>query len=257
MYTSTGMRGFSEQGPQDWDFAIGSVTGYRWWYWHVPPKLAGYRDEEWANGPDSYSYLVGAYKGEWEPGRIEAQCKSHGTGLSYSFKAELEYEHIVPANRCGCGFWAYWDQGLKAEEILYNAAKQPNIVREYYLNKTPMVKVPVLGVVEGSGRTIIGTKGFRSQYAKIKALCIPEEGKEMLRYDVKADPVYRARPDLATISDDPSWIYNFDRASAIEIVRRFVEAESVLQELYPGVKICPDRESMMLQFPKDNNYGGK
>lgn len=250
MYTSTGMRGFSEQGPQDWDFAMGSVTGYRWWYWHVPPKLAGYRDEEWPNGPDSYSYLIGAYKGEWEPGRIEAKCKASG----YTYSHE---EHTVPANKCGCGFWAYWDQGLKAEEVLYGLVKQPNIVREYYLNKAPMVKVPVLGVVEGSGRTIIGTKGFRSQYAKIKALCIPEEGKEVLRYDVKTSTVARMRPEITGLSDDTSWVYDFSRASAIEIVRRFTEAESVLQELYPGAKICPDRDSMMKQFPKDNNYGGE
>lgn len=250
MYTSTGMQGFSEKGPQDWDFAMGSVTGYRWWYWHVPPKLAGYRDEDWTEGPDSYSYLIGAYKGEWEPGRIEAKCKASG----YTYSHE---EHIVPANRCGCGWWAYWGQGLKSEEVLYSQAKQPKIVREYYLNNTPMVKVPVLGVIEGSGRTIIGEKGFRSQYAKIKALCIPEEGKEMLRYDVKISSLALTRPEIAGLSYDSSWIYDFCKARPIEIVDRLTQAESVLQELYPGVKICPDRESMMKQFPKDNYYGGE
>lgn len=247
MYTSTGMQGFSEKGPQDWDFAMGSVTGYRWWYWHVPPKLAGYRDEEWINGPDSYSYLIGAYKGEWEPGRIEAKCKSHGSGLYFDSE-----EHIVPANRCGCGFWAYWDQGLKSEDVLYSQEKQPKIVREYYLNNAPMVKIPVLGVVEGSGRTVIGTKGFRSQYAKIKALCISDEGKEVLSYDVKTSSLARTRLELAGLSDDSSWIYDFCKARPIEIVDRLTQAEEVLQELYPGVKICPDRESMMKQFPKDN-----
>lgn len=87
--------------------------------------------------------LRGNYGQTWHTGTNTAIC----IGRYRSHPA-----NVVPKKGCSCGFYMYW--GL---EQLHDAAADKR----------------VYGVVEGWGRTIIGTKGFRCQYAHIRALCVP------------------------------------------------------------------------------------
>lgn len=235
-YTSTGMSGFSEKGPEGWDFAVGSVTGYRWWYWHVPPKLAGFGGA-WIKRPDTYSYLIGARSGEWEPGRIEAECD----------RFEI---HEPPSDNCGCGFWAYWDSKFDMKEVLYgfHMKNQPMLGKQAILGCVPMVKLPVMGVVEGSGRTIIGTRGFRSQYARITALCIPDEAYRILSWDALLTPNSEGR--------GTKYDYQFTLTATENVIPRITEAKRSLGELYPDAEVFFSREKMAEKFPPDENYGG-
>ena len=80
--------------------------------------------------------LKGA-QAEWQPGENVAVCRAGQA-------------HMVPTERCGCGYWAYWSLGQK------------------------MVSEPaVVGIVKGYGDTIEGDKGFRTSHAKIIAVYLP------------------------------------------------------------------------------------
>lgn len=267
-WTSTGFTGFSENGPipesSDWDFGIGSVTGYRWWWWHVNPYFAGFENEEYAARSQQFSYLIGAYRGEWEDGRLEAACKVNGTG-SLFFDAERK-DHVVPANGCGCGFWAYFRQDLQMAEVLFNSDTRPRVVQEAYMG-VDTVKVPILGVVEGTGRTVIGEKGFRSQHAKIKALCLPVEAQEVLSYrskQVPSDSYVFGDQQLSGNTAFRDALMGATKAfrwesrkmeAAADFVTRLTTAEGILAELYPEAKILPDSASMFKQYPPDAFYG--
>lgn len=265
-WTSTGMHGYSERGiPEEWDFGFGSVTGYRWWWWHIPPKLAGFQDKEWVEGKDSFSYLIGAYRGEWEPGRIEAKCEAARSSWSPVFglpDLDGKFEHVPPANGCGCGFWGYFDPELTMSQILGSYRGLPKITRDSYLGSIPTVKIPILGAIEGTGRVVIGEKGFRSQYAQLKAVCIPHEARETLSYWAATsmdtgvsygDDFYgnRYSPGAGTMRDGS---VEYRSASEGEVMSRLTDAEEVLQEMYPDIKVCPDKNSMMKQFPRDRYY---
>lgn len=124
------MAGFHEKGDAA-PFVAGSVYGMRSWnYW---PGLHG---EPW---------LRGQFKSVWLPRQqrmnrpYEADCNVHPP-LKFFWPTRKG----VPDEKCGCGFWAYWDMAPAGD---------------------------VLGVIEGFGRTIIGEKGFRSAKARITALC--------------------------------------------------------------------------------------
>jgi hypothetical protein len=71
------MHGFDEAG-----FAVGSVTGVRWW------------------NLDPDGHLEGSRAG-WQPGENIARC------LARSWHAG-DKRHAVPDENCSCGFWAYW-----------------------------------------------------------------------------------------------------------------------------------------------------
>jgi hypothetical protein len=63
-----------------------------------------------------------------------------------------------------CGFWAYWKP------------------QEHSITGSSDAFLPILGVVRGTGRTLIGPLGFRSQQARIIALHLPFQ-------IVKTDPL--------------------------------------------------------------------
>ena len=127
------------------DLVMGSVTGVRWWKVH-PGGLAG------------------AYGHIWCHGRNEARCgKSHpnrwphnvtwinGEPVALEQPDRPNEENHVPGDHCECGFWAYWD--LKENFFSYDNGH-----------------ILVCGIIEGTGRVLIGERGFRSQYAEITAL---------------------------------------------------------------------------------------
>jgi hypothetical protein len=178
-----GEPGFAGAQPEP-DFAVGSVSGYRWWALPAPDPL---------DPPGLYwdpGMLRGMHAG-WEPGLNEARCLSNLTG-----GAPPHREDAVPEDECSCGFWGYW------------APQPPYSVGAALL--------PVTGVIEGSGKTLIGETGFRCAKARITALHLPDAGLS------------------------PDW---------------HAAAEARLQQLYPQARLYRVRAAMEREFPADPVYG--
>lgn len=175
---STGLNGFSEEGvPDNWDFAIGEVMGYRWWKLAIPAGMAGYEMAPVYRVEDHP--LQGANSKSWYNGVNEAACApSYLWGYTGSNRS---FQHEPPEYResCACGFWAYFDPDIRVEHVL------GGLDRAVANNMGEFAQIPVYGVVRGTGRVIIGEKGFRSQYAEILGLAIPDCVPVMLSVNIK------------------------------------------------------------------------
>lgn len=145
---------------EDYDFAIGSIKGLRSWSIDDKGRLRGV-----------------THPAIWKPGENVAECKSESKRYCPSFydwmRKELGRPVGVPAPmtsrpepcgaegcngelhpeathsfdpNCQCGFWAYDEVGFQEHG-------------------------DAVGVIEGYGRTTIGTKGFRCEKARVVALC--------------------------------------------------------------------------------------
>jgi hypothetical protein len=132
-----GIPGFS---GRDLPLAVGSVTGVR--LWHVDMSSA----EAILNGTPGWAdgLLTGVFGGVWRRGENVAGCGG-GPG-SPPCPGDL-----VPGPECGCGFWAYW-----ALRYAWRC--------DYYW------RGEVVGVIQGYGRTRIGTRGCRCGKARIVGL---------------------------------------------------------------------------------------
>jgi len=195
------MQGFSDRNPDNWDMAAGTVRGYRWWTVAAPLVPAGFRNHleltdpfltrrlpahvTWSDGwiPDPYRCTVqGMHGGRWtrglthnNGGKYKAECRASPSAI---MAVPPSREILAPG--CGCGFWAYW-RDLPVEWdacIPYVRRLDP---RAYQQNDY-LVTIPVAGVIEGSGKTVIGDKGFRSEYARITDMAFAVEG-DCVYYD--------------------------------------------------------------------------
>ena len=271
---SSGMGGFSEAGePGNWDMALGEIYGYRWWKMEVPSTLVGY-----GNGynprpvePQFFeSKLIGANARSWNNGKNEAVCTS---GSSHSIATwddliegvkPLVHEPPEYRAKCGCGFWAYFDKNLDVTNVL--GGMQGPTPDMAWGRMTAWI--PVLGVVKGTGRVIIGTKGFRSQYAEIIGLCVSDRAKELLGYDIGQGYGYqRNSSHVARGFGGPPGYYSYDyessyadhvrQAHTTERLRRFAFIEAALSNGYPDAKVFSDQMNMVKYFPPDKNYAPK
>ena len=129
-----GIPGFS---GRDLPLAAGSVTAVR--LWHVDMASAG----AVVNGAPvrAEGLLTGVFGGVWRRGENVAVCGG-GPGSPPC------HRDLVPAPGCGCGFWAYW-----ALRYAWRC--------DYYW------RGEVIGVIQGYGRTRIGTRGCRCGKARI------------------------------------------------------------------------------------------
>lgn len=140
----------------EFDFALGEVYGLR--VWRI----------------DDFGRLRALHvrsADPWRPGVNEAVCvadQNAGVWVSggYTFTVGLAYSTTtnavksrrctqVPNETCRCGFYAYTNT---SHTELSQAGEADHI----------------LGMVRGTGRTLIGTKGFRSEKAEIVALLDPK-----------------------------------------------------------------------------------
>ena len=208
--TLLGEPGFTPDRPEP-PFAAGSVTGYRWWAItaldvtppasvtcprcgrtsHHPADVAhGYCGacHDWTSPPRAASgpYNPGPLRGmhaAWQPGENTAMCldgtRTHGLGT-------------VPDENCYCGFYAFWDPPAP-----YSVLSTPGLM-------------PVFGVIEGYGKVVIGSKGFRCAKARVLALHLPDAG---------------LAPDLHEAVN-----------AALELV-------------LPGIRVCRRYEDLMAEFP--------
>jgi len=178
------LKGFQELGePESWDMAVGSVRGYRWWnlYMYFTSRGSAYdrytgvslRDSSWDYSqwvPNfSRSNVQGMHGGSWDLRTLHPADPWHKAKCARNVSAWVGRDplrpptHDAPDPECGCGFWAYWDS-LNPGEFCC----MPYIRHEPDYGYT--VQVPLGGVIEGAGRTIIGERGFRSERAKITNL---------------------------------------------------------------------------------------
>lgn len=259
------MEGFSEKGePREWDMAVGEVYGYRWWKLQVPAFLAGYADYSAAKFDLREAPLIGANACGWFPGKREAVCTRYNPGTP-SWEDLLEdrqpWVHEPPEIReaCGCGFWAYFDKALNVDTVIGGfTGAQASVSGDN-------VWLPIFGVIRGTGRVIIGTKGFRSQYAEILGLCVSDRAKEHLRWNVKTELVRRRSPDWAlsqamlgdSSHDEYDSMQVTRQAPDEERLRRVATVEAMLSVAYPGARVFCDQEALCKYFPPDANYAPK
>lgn len=87
--------------------------------------------------------LVSMFPADWSNGSLTSECSRYG--LSKDKSSDI---HVSPGNDCTCGVYAHY---LPLESY----EKQRN---------------SIFGVVEASGKILMGTKGFRAEKAKVIAL---------------------------------------------------------------------------------------
>lgn len=155
--TKPSVRAFS---GLDFDFAVGQLYGLRVWKMDERGRL---RAKHVSHAP------------AWRPGLNMATCERDDYALGgwlapASLRAFFdppkkepaepapakERRHQVPVEDCGCGFYAY--TGTDRPEISDRKSED------------------VVGVIRGTGRTLIGTHGFRCEKAEIVALLDPTLG---------------------------------------------------------------------------------
>jgi hypothetical protein len=131
-----GLPGFS---GRDLPLAVGSVTGVRLWHVDMPSA------EAVLNGASERvdGLLTGVFGGVWGRGENVAVCCGGGQ--------ESPPCDLVPGPECGCGFWAYW------------ALRYAWRCHYYWRGE-------VVGVIQGYGRTRIGTRGCRCGKARVVGL---------------------------------------------------------------------------------------
>lgn len=181
------MQGFD--GEDESPLVPGTIRGYRWWHLRISNYPADSYTMHTRKGADGRLYpeyaspftvsagLIGMYGNAWENGREwhEARCAHLHPGIGDTASYVFVRRHAVPDSGCSCGFWAYWQPE--------DHSCSP-IVSSY-----SSIDIPVLGVVEGAGRALIGTRGFRAQKARILAVT------------PMCDAVFRPRPCPGTLSD--------------------------------------------------------
>ena len=252
-----GMQGYSERGtPDDWDMAIGTIRGYRWFKIEIPESWAGKRRREIRQGyfdatgkPEVHDEgprelsaielptLIGAYGGRWEDGVNEAKCRR-----SMSTRPGNGFTHEPPEIReaCGCGFWAYFDENIQCSQVL----------SQWQQAQDGWTGMAILGCVEGSGRVIVGEKGFRSQFAQITALTIGQVAVPQLMYWDTGQGGYGMGPGgsygtpKVQCSDD-------------ELYARLAKIEDMLSRRYPNARIMSSEATLRGIFPPDKNYGSQ
>jgi len=150
-----GLPGFN---GRDLPLAVGSVTAVRLWHVDMPSAEAVL-----TGTPEPVDgLLTGVFGGVWRRGENVAVCCGGG---EESLPCDL-----VPGLDCGCGFWAYW-----ALRYAWRC--------DYYW------RGEVVGIIQGYGRTRIGTRGCRCGKARIVGLHVrpakpdPDGGPLALRYD--------------------------------------------------------------------------
>jgi hypothetical protein len=262
------MAGYSEAGtPDDWDLELGYIRGYRWFTIQVPESWAGIRHREVRTGyfdvngqPEVYDEgpldlpdeniqpLIGAYGGTWLDGVNTAQCTKRGRG---------GFAHEPPEVReaCGCGFWAYFDENLAVNSVLGSWNTVSN----------GTVGICVLGCVEGTGRVIVGEKGFRSQYAKIVGLTIGQASVPELMWWKSTDYAQDRYGNSYTVMPGSSGTGMKDflrngsgtpyqvQCSDDEVYNRLARIEDMLGRKYPSARIVSSEDTLRKLMPPDRS----
>src|SRR5215211_5934197 len=144
---------------------IGSVRGYRWW------RVGA--------GVDLLSPWRGPIR--WAEGENEAICLGRRGMLGWK-TSKAPHPFGSPAAGCECGFYALHSLPELNEE-------PGRSIWEIDADTSGGRHGLVLGVVEGYGRVLIGTAGWRARFGRVRALF------------AGADPVDAHRPPLADVAE--------------------------------------------------------
>lgn len=115
---------------------------------------------------DGLLFPIGRAGAPWVPGVNTARCL-------------LVPSHTAPVPECRCGFYAY----LHPDWAEHGA---------------------VLGVVSAWGDTIVGTRGIRTQYARVDAICLPPDVPDTVRA-----AVVRQYPGIAVFDNTKAMLAQF------------------------------------------------
>lgn len=141
---------FGKHSPEVPEYLVTCNNGYRSWELKHDRELVAPAD------PDVHelSSLVQHY--DWTEGLNRARCL-----LSETQRASNRLRNIpecqYPTKRCSCGFYAYYEVDQWSQHPAFAGKFQR-----------------VHGVIEGYGRCVVGSKGFRAENALIVALLIPD-----------------------------------------------------------------------------------
>jgi hypothetical protein len=222
-----GMPGFAGRG--DFEFTPGSVLGVRWWTFPAPD--VPYEPFEIPVYGAAHPQLTGNTGYAWQPGLNEAVCGrgrarpaiTTASGVTLTTAAQEMPGHEVPEESCACGFWAYWSE---------------QVARTHAMGYGP--GIPVVGVVEGFGRTLIGDKGFRAQKARIVAVHVPCT-LVLTRGSFNAR-AWKREPDVLGAAPDP----------IRETMKAIIEA-AIMGE-YPRVSVWATARAMYAKYPPGAGY---
>lgn len=130
------------------EMVASTLRGYRSWVLRAvePDTAMDYRKDGWVLG----SVGVGAH---WESKSITARCVKFGSVVAASMLKNWGIEaknkdHEAPHNGCTCGIYGWYE---------------PEWANRYHTGS-------IMGVVEYSGRILMGSKGFRAEKAKVVAI---------------------------------------------------------------------------------------
>ena len=152
---------------------IGSVFGIRWWQGGPRGQLRS----PWRGG----------YR--WGPGVNAAGCYSHRTLFTWR-PSDRHHPNGAPESSCECGFYAMWDLPLPPGDA------QPRMIWDVHPETSGARHGLILGIAEGFGRVLLGTHGFRAQYARPRAFALGRWVSPDPDVEAAADamhlPVYRS-----------------------------------------------------------------
>lgn len=268
------MQGFD--GKDEFPLAPGSVRGYRWWQLRIQNypannytmtsawDYASRRTVSQYVPPAGFSsQLIGMYGAPWDKRAEwhEAECSLGYDPYDPYYDVSLRILHPVPCSTCGCGYWAYWkseDHGCSPVVSSFSS-----------------IDVPVLGMVEGAGRALIGTRGFRVQKARILAVTpVLEPVFSPMPYHgtLTDDGVYMPDDSLAPLAfsgtetrramDSAVLVAAFGRtlqlreASVTALAERLrqVILAALHDSVHPGARIVMSPQALTAQFPPDLTY---
>jgi hypothetical protein len=242
-----GAAGFDDHAHRP--LVLGQYYGVRQWARNEEGQLKGVHNMVWADGENAATCTVAhevpfsiregqlrEMENERDTLRTEIQRlkDAHPKGirvLDDTEKAaqeaalarftELDENLNNPAYKdCGCGFWAYWKF-------------DPH---EFHLGEKPVV-----GIVEGYGKTIRGSRGFRCAKARIVALhCAYEYVREI--------PGNKKERD----ESQPGWhqVFSADyEQGTADAIARLAQDEEELQHNYPSATVYSTLEAMMKMHP--------
>jgi hypothetical protein len=216
------MPGFDGNAP---DLVLGSVTGVRWWHLRMP-DFDSVRVSELS--------LTGVHASQpWGRGENTARCARMRVPFSQD-----RTPHEAPEASCGCGFWAYWTPPEKPNPHNFG--------------------VPVLGVIEGYGRTLIGDRGFRCARARITALHFTSDAATWSKDDPGTGPGYTSFRTEAAVATWEALCGRRDRRGyrqpdPEEAMARLTRLELMLEERY-GVPVYASRSLMLNRHPPTGDY---
>lgn len=154
---------------------LGTLIGYRAWIPGTYRTLVKTTDRvsiDWNKTPwgrDSYLTSCGEYY-KWKVLKTKASCRNKKPGHAHGQS---------PADKCSCGLYGFYDIGDVGKSF-------------------PMVNAACIhGAFQAWGRVILGTKGFRCEYAKVCGL-VAGKDPDMTKHiaSLYGVPVFETYGDL-------------------------------------------------------------